>query len=295
MHNSIYKMGAYSFNNEKPVSIDNTVRTPSEVLEEDDDAYAERRFREEQARKQKEKEELIERERRFNAEVQAEIARVLAIRTSEIERERVAIIENANAYVKNMTDEAKNSTAAVIERATKECGILKEKAKADGFKEGFEEGKKQAENKAKNYLEEISSLLGEINAHKNAYYISNELELRETLFSLVQKVTMQEIETKPQIIENIISDAAKNFRNSDYIKISLAKGEVSRTIKTDAKLIKKLIPYIKEVDIEILSDAEDGTVILDNNNEIVDASVPTQLEFLKEIIRTTRGEGEENL
>ena len=45
------------------------------------------------------------------------------------------------------------------------------------------------------------------------------------------------------------------------------------------------------MEIELDEDAEEGTVIVDNGSEIVDAGVPTQLEFLKEIMRTTRGEG----
>ena len=107
---------------------------------------------------------------------------------------------------------------------------------------------------------------------------------------MVEKVTKEELKTDPKVIERIIADAAKSFRNSDYIKISLAEGQVSRELKSDEKLIKQLIPYIPDIDVEILPDAEEGTVILDNNEEISDASVPTQLEFLKEILRNTRGE-----
>ena len=118
----------------------------------------------------------------------------------------------------------------------------------------------------------------------------SEEELKETLFCMVEKVTKEELKTDPKVIERIIADAAKSFRNSDYIKISLAEGQVSRELKSDEKLIKQLIPYIPDIDVEILPDAEEGTVILDNNEEISDASVPTQLEFLKEILRNTRGE-----
>ena len=111
---------------------------------------------------------------------------------------------------------------------------------------------------------------------------------------MVEKIVKAELKTAPEMVERIIADAAKGFRNSDYIKISVADGEITRKLKTDEKLIKEIIPYIADIEIEILPDAEQGTVILDNNEEIVDASVPTQLEFLKEIMRNSRGENAED-
>ena len=40
-------------------------------------------------------------------------------------------------------------------------------------------------------------------------------------------------------------------------------------------------------------DAPPGTVILDNGSEIIDASIPTQLDFLKEIMKSAHGDKED--
>jgi hypothetical protein len=69
----------------------------------------------------------------------------------------------------------------------------------------------------------------------------------------------------------------------------MADNEESRKLKTDGTFIKQLIPFVEHIDIEILEDAPEGTVILDDDSEITDASVPTQLDLLKEILRNTRG------
>lgn len=275
----VYK-SPYDYGGQEPVVIDNTVYIPQE---NDDDNFVS----EEELRK-KHLEEKAAEEKRFNDAVNAEVRRIIEMRSAELEQQRINILDAANKAAKATAEDAKKTTAAVLERASKECAILKEKAKAEGFKEGFDEGKKQSMEKCSKYIDASAQLLSDINAHKDAYYISNEKELRETLFLMVQKITKAELKTDPAVIERIIADAAKGFRNSDYIKISLADGEVSREIKTDEKLIKKLIPFIPDIDVEILPDAEEGTVILDNNEEIVDASVPTQLDFLKEILKNTR-------
>lgn len=276
----VYK-SPYDYGGQEPVVIDNTVYIPQE---NDDD----NNFVSEEELRKKHLEEKAAEEKRFNDAVNAEVRRIIEMRSAELEQQRINILDAANKAAKATAEDAKKTTAAVLERASKECAILKEKAKAEGFKEGFDEGKKQSMEKCSKYIDASAQLLSDINAHKDAYYISNEKELRETLFLMVQKITKAELKTDPAVIERIIADAAKGFRNSDYIKISLADGEVSRVIKTDEKLIKKLIPFIPDIDVEILPDAEEGTVILDNNEEIVDASVPTQLDFLKEILKNTR-------
>ncbi len=276
----VYK-SPYDYGGQEPVVIDNTVYIPQE---NDDD----NNFVSEEELRKKHLEEKAAEEKRFNDAVNAEVRRIIEMRSAELEQQRINILDAANKAAKATAEDAKKTTAAVLERASKECAILKEKAKAEGFKEGFDEGKKQSMEKCSKYIDASAQLLSDINAHKDAYYISNEKELRETLFLMVQKITKAELKTDPAVIERIIADAAKGFRNSDYIKISLADGEVSREIKTDEKLIKKLIPFIPDIDVEILPDAEEGTVILDNNEEIVDASVPTQLDFLKEILKNTR-------
>ncbi len=276
----VYK-SPYDYGGQEPVVIDNTVYIPQE---NDDD----NNFVSEEELRKKHLEEKAAEEKRFNDTVNAEVRRIIEMRSAELEQQRINILDAANKAAKATAEDAKKTTAAVLERASKECAILKEKAKAEGFKEGFDEGKKQSMEKCSKYIDASAQLLSDINAHKDAYYISNEKELRETLFLMVQKITKAELKTDPAVIEKIIADAAKGFRNSDYIKISLADGEVSREIKTDEKLIKKLIPFIPDIDVEILPDAEEGTVILDNNEEIVDASVPTQLDFLKEILKNTR-------
>lgn len=276
----IYKPQTYCFENNEPVKIDNTIVTYSADTGEAFPTEEELRI----ARQQEEENEA----RRFREAVDAEVARLMEVRRTELEAERNRIIEAARSEAKKMADDARETTVSVIEKANKECAILKEKAKAEGFKEGFDEGKRQSLEKCSKYVDAAAGLLSDINAHKDAYYISNEKELKDTLFLMVEKVTKQELKTDPRIVQNIIADAAKGFRNSDYIKISLADGEVSRELKTDEKLIRELIPYIKDIDIEILPDAEEGTVILDDDDEIVDASVPTQLDFLREILKNTR-------
>lgn len=270
------------YGNAEPVIIDNRVFIPTE-----DEETGEVISPEEQRRI--EDEERAERERRIQEEVDARVAQVLNDRSEALERERKRIIEDAKNEAASITADAKAATMAVIEKANRECVKIKEIARQEGLTQGFSQGKETSLDKYKKYIDAAGKLLAEINARKEAYYISNEEDLRATVFEVAQKVVHAELKASPEVIENILADAAKNFRNSDYIKIILKEEDMTERFKTDEKLINKIIPFIPDIEIVFDNDTEDGTIVLDNGSEIVDASIPTQLDFLKEILNNTRG------
>lgn len=273
--------GAGSYGMGEPVKIDNTVYLPGE----DDGEFVSA----EELRRKAEEEKAAE-ERRFNEAVDAKVREILAERSAALERERADIIEHAKKQAAAIAADAKAATMAVIDKANAECVKLKEAAKKEGHEEGYAEGKGQSLEKYKKYIDAAGKLLSEINARKETYYISNEEEMRETVFELVRKIVRTELKTNTEVLEGIIAEAAKNFRNSDYIKITLAEDDITERFRTDEKLINEIIPFVPEIEIEFDSEAEEGTVIVDSGEEIVDAGIPTQLDFLKEILRNTRGE-----
>lgn len=270
----------------EPVTIDNTVYIPVEDGETGETLSAEemRRREEQEAAEKKAAEEY-----RIKAEVDKRVRVALAEKSAQLDKERAEIIEQAKKEAAAITADTKAATMAVMEKAQNECVILKEQAKQEGYDEGYASGREESLEKYKKYIDASGKLLSEINSRKDAYYISNEDELRNTVFEMVKKITRAELVANPKVIEGIIAEAAKNFRNSDYIKITLAEDELTERFRTDEKLIKELIPFISEIEIEFDDEAEEGTVILDNGSEIVDAGIPTQLDFLKEILNNTRG------
>lgn len=267
----------------EPVKIDNTVYLPGE-----DEETGEVISAEEQRRRAEE--EKAEQERRINEEVEKRFSQMLAERSAALEQERAKILEDGRNEAATISAKAKADTMAIMEKAKRECAMLKEQAKKEGYDEGFADGRKESLEKYEKYIDASGRLLSEINSRKEAYYVSAEEEMRQTVFELVNRIVRTELKINPQVIEGLIAEAAKNFRNSDYVKITLAEDGITERFRTDEKLIKEIIPFIPEVEIEFDEDAEEGTVIVDNGSEIVDAGVPTQLEFLKEILRTTRGE-----
>lgn len=278
----------FDYNNK--VAIDNTVVMP-EPPEDSDEflSFREKKEREEEERQRKIREQ-VETESRIQREIEAGVERQMNERHMVINGERDRILEEAHQQAETIIAEAKSAAMHYLRQAENDNAIAAEKARKAGYTDGFASGKKESLAKCETYLKAAAGFLDEINSRKEAYYISNREEMKETVLELVKKITLQEIKTDPKIIEGIIAQAAKNFRNSDYVKISLANGEVAQKLRTDANFVKELIPFIPDIEIEVLNEAEDNTVILDNGSEIIDASVPTQLDFLREIVKNTNSQ-----
>lgn len=233
--------------------------------------------------------------RRFNEAVIKRSEEIIRAKKKSMETEYERLVSSGQNAADKLIFDAKSKSKAIFDATEDECARLKELSRKEGFEVGYGAGREEALKKCEKYLEAAAMLLTEINARKEAYYIGLEFEMQKTVMEMVQKITMSEVKTDPEVIDRIAASAAKNFRNSDYVKISVAKGEASREFVTDKEFVRGLIPFIPEIEVEELDprDVPSGTVVLDNGTEIIDASVPTQLDFLKEVMRNSQG-AEEN-
>lgn len=269
------------------MELDNTVEIP----QPDNGEFIE--FAEEERRREEERRLKEEEERRKEEEIQSRVDKILSAKLAETQARAEKIISHAKAESKRLEDDSRDAALRIINKANSESATLMEKAVKDGYKAGFEQGHTEALKKCEAYFGAAARFIDEINSRKEAYYISNEREILETIFTASEKIVMDRLKRDDKMIERIITQAAKSFRNSDFVKISVIDGEVSKEMRSDANFIKEILSYIPEIEVEYLppEDYPAGTVILDDGNEVVDASVPTQLEFLQEIMKKTHSSG----
>lgn len=261
------------------VSIDNTVRIkpppPRELTPEEREAAQ----REENIRLRIETE--VQNIRRT---LEADFEKRLIEERTSVEAQRAEIIKKAEQERLFALGEAQKKAEEILEDARIQAEEIKRRAYEEGRAEGFNDGREEAKNTCQKYLEAAAQFLSGVNAKKDAYFVSVENELLDACIEIAKKITLAELKTDKDAIFRILKQAARNFRNSDYIKISLSQLDVSEEVVSDMDFIKSVVGHSKDIEIELLKDAEEGTVILDNGSEIIDASVPTQLELLKEIL-----------
>ena len=273
-------------NSEDRIPIDNTVCIPIDIRVremENEELTPEQLF---ESRVEAEAEKIRRDAERITAEkVEAARREIMA----GAAKERDIILSAAKYEAAKLNDEAR----ATLKKAELDAVSIKEAAERTGYSEGYNsgmsEGKADALGRCEKYVDAAAELLSDINARKEAYYISHEEEMKNCVMEMVRRITLEELKTDKSVILGIIHQAAKPFKNSDYLKISLADGEIQRELISDAELVSAAVGSIKHIELEILPSAEEGTIILDNDSEILDASVPTQLDFLKEILNSSKG------
>lgn len=295
----IVKSKVYNFDNTKPVALGEPKPVPKPKKKESEEKEEPRISPEEQERllAEERRRKAEEEAKRFNEAVASRCNEIIKSRKAQMDAEYNRLVESGTSNAERLIEDAKATSRAIFEATDEECVHLKEKARMEGFEAGFEVGKAEAVRECQKFLDAAAQLINEINAKKEAYYVANEVELQETVMDMVKKITMEELKCDPSVIDRICKNAARNFRNSDYLKISLCKGEASKEFVSDREFVQSLIPFIPEIEVEELDreDTPPGTVVLDNGSEIIDASIPTQLEFLKEIMKSSGGGRDEEV
>ncbi len=165
----------------------------------------------------------------------------------------------------------------LISRAQDEANSIKETATQEGYSAGIEKAQKDIEH-LKNSLNVF------INSKQEVFeYIAP--DILEISIDIARKIVKKEIEQDPQIILENIIDLLKN----------LSREESKVSIKVNPKqviMIKENIPAIisslgVEAKVLVVSDeaVESGGCILYTSNGIVDATIETQLEVIKEAFK----------
>jgi flagellar biosynthesis/type III secretory pathway protein FliH len=127
-------------------------------------------------------------------------------------------------------------------------------------------------------------MIAEIENEKEAIISKYENGIGNLSIEIAEKIIRQKIDSNENVITKIIDDSIKDYRNVEWIKIYISNEEDVKKIKADKDLINNLNKISSDVKIEIASDLQEGSIIVETPEGIVDAGVITQLNNLKEMV-----------
>ncbi|MGN0678259.1 MAG: hypothetical protein ACI4JS_01190 [Oscillospiraceae bacterium] len=244
---------------------------------------------------------------RFSAEeilVQRETEIILKQR--ELERMREELTMLREQYVeqgKNVILEAKRRAEGIIRSAEEQSNEIINnaqqqrddvliKARQEGFEHGKKDGVAAVMSAGQSVLDEARDFAEQINVQKAELFERYEKEIYDTVMDIANKVTMNSMSVKDgTAAKKLIKKAAKEFRNSQIIRITLDENGASTELAGDYEFLKEVGGGIAHVEVELLADAEPGTVIVDNGEEITDAGIQTQLKMIQELGKGMFGGG----
>lgn len=165
----------------------------------------------------------------------------------------------------------------LISRAQEEADSIKETAAKEGYRAGIEQ--------AESDIIALRSKIADFISSKQEVFEFIAPDILEISVDIARKIIKKEVEQDPQVILNSIVDVMR----------TLSKEEPRITVKLNplqVDLVKTELPeYISSMGIDakitVIGDdsIEEGGCILNTNNGIVDASIDTQLEIIKEALK----------
>ncbi len=194
------------------------------------------------------------------------------------------IIQEAKSRADAIVQNANDNASQIISDAEANRDSVYIKAKADGFEHGTRDGREACLAAGRDILDEAKSYAERINSEKDQLFADYEKEIYDTVMQIAKKVTLDSITSKDSAaVKRLIKKAAKEFRNCERIKITLNDNGANEELTGDYEYLKELCGGIQNVEVELLPEAEPGTVIVDNGSEIVDAGIMTQLRMIQEL------------
>ena len=210
------------------------------------------------------------------AEPEISAEEILARRESELalrERRAEGILQNAE-----------QEAAEIVSDAEKNRDDVFIKARAEGYEQGKRDGVAACLTAGQSVLDEAREFSDNINEQKAELFERYEKEIYETVMEIANKVTLGSMSVKDgTAAKKLIKKAAKEFRNTQFIRITLEENGATTELSGDYEYLKELCAGAEHIEVELLKDAEVGTVIIDNGEEITDAGIQTQLKMIKEL------------
>lgn len=169
----------------------------------------------------------------------------------------------------------------LVSRAQEEAISIKEKAAQEGHKIGIE--------MAQEDISKLNDALEEFFTYKTKVYDEVAGGILDISLEIAKKILNIELDTNKQALLNIINNAlSTHSKGENHVTI--------RVLPTEVETVKENIPEILsngqfEAKIVVVGDdtIEMGGAIIETNNGIIDATVGTQLEIIKEALIKSKG------
>lgn len=204
--------------------------------------------------------------------------------------------------------EFKRKMDAMMEQAEKvldDARSVAEKIKQDAYDEGFEAGKKMGYDKGfqegeaeglAGYQKKTAELedmfaasILDVETVKEKTLEKYMDDLKEISLSIGEKIVRTSLRSNVRVIERMILAATEKLKKSAWAKIYIgATQEMGKDINADPRFLQELSNISDSVKIIIMEDEETGTCIVERPDEIIDVSVGTQLENIREIMNNAR-------
>ena len=124
-------------------------------------------------------------------------------------------------------------------------------------------------------------------ARKNCLHTYLE-ELKDCAIAIGEKVIHISLRSSGEVIKQMIISATEKLKKTAWVKIYMDKYDYDMMMEADAGVIDELSHLSDNIKFIVMDKEDRGSCIIEMPEEIVDVSVNTQIENIKDILENVR-------
>jgi len=198
----------------------------------------------------------------------------------------------AEAILEDARRDAQRERDAAWEDFQKELEKVRQDARREGYDQGYAAGMAEGMRDARAQLEEMAGeqtraveafLEGAARARDRVLDESRE-ELKDLALAIAEKVIRVSLKGSSDILRRMVESATEKKKRCEWAHIYVADCDVRGSASTIPELCNALRGISSRVRVVPMADDESGTCIIEMPDEILDASVSTQLGNIRDTL-----------
>lgn len=165
---------------------------------------------------------------------------------------------------------------------------------AEGMAGAMQEGKIQREALIARQLQEVQAFLEQAAREKEKLWDAAKEEMKDLALAVAEKVIRVSLKNSSDVLLRMVDAATDTHKRCEWARIYVADCDLAGKAYTAPELTAALGHISDRVRVVPMADDESGTCIVELPDVILDASVSTQLGAIREVLKDTAVDKEED-
>jgi len=203
----------------------------------------------------------------------------------------------AELILKQAREEAERLLTEARAAAKEEQEQIRAGARDEGYRVGYAEGTAKAmedavrdrEATAARLEKDVQAFLEKANMAREEMLLQAREELLDLCIAVAEKVVRVSLRSSSEVIVRMIQTATERLKRQEWVHIYISGCSAKGAAQISPALTTALGALSQHVKIVPMGDDESGTCIVETPEEIIDASVSTQMSNIRDILRDQMG------
>ena len=198
----------------------------------------------------------------------------------------------AELILRQAEEDAQLILAQARERAMQECDAIRAGARDEGYREGYAQGTAKAledsvrdrEATAARLEKDVQRFLEKASIAREEMLAQTQHELLDLCIAVAEKIVRVSLRSSSEVIVRMIQSATERMKRQEWVHIYISGCDTRGMAQISPALTAALSSLSQHIKVVPMGDDEGGTCIVETPEEIVDASISTQLSNIRDVL-----------